>query len=269
MKPIILFRSEIDMEGEMETARRFLPVVDSRVLVPGDSLVIARYSVLPWYEELERDLKHRGSRLLNSYAQHKWIADFMGWGGPVGVLKGMTPQTWPNWSRLPEDMSFVVKGRTNSRKQNWNTHMFCPTRGDVPVVAARLLDDSLIQDQGVVVREYIPLKKLDTGLNGLPITNEWRTFWLSQKGGVQILAAGYYWKASHPDSEERADFAPEALRVARRAAEIVGEYATFFVLDVAETEKGDWIVIEVNDGQMSGLCGCSAEHLYQSLRDAL
>ncbi len=270
MKPIILFRSEIDMEGELAEAAKHIETVDSRMLIPDDSLVIARYSALPWYQELERDLAHKNSKLLNSYREHKFIADLVEWGGQHGVLKGLTPQSWTNWFRLPDNMSFIVKGRTNSRKQNWNSQMFCETKADVSRVAATLMNDSLIMDQGVIVREYVPLKRLDTGLNGLPITNEWRTFWVKDRNGeIHQLCSGYYWQASHPDAEKDSSYSDVAAKLVRKAAEIVSEYCTFFVLDVAETETGDWIIIEVNDAQMSGLCGCSAEELYSNLARAI
>jgi hypothetical protein len=268
--PVVLFRGDIDMEGELDTARKHLPTVEYRSQVPPNSSVIARYSVLPYYQELERELVLNGSRLLNSYAQHKWIADLMDWGGSHGVLSqaGLTPMSWPNWARLKEG-AYVVKGRTNSRKQQWATHMFAPTLADIPIIAARLLDDQLLQDQGLVVRQYVPLRKLAEGLNGLPVTNEWRTFWLKTPNGPELLASGYYWQASHPEADVLAEFAYEGEQLARQAAEIVMEYANFFVLDVAEKEDGGWMVVEVNDGQMSGLCGCEADDLYSNLTRCL
>lgn len=265
---VVLFRGDIDMEGELDVCRRYLPTEEYRSRIPSGSSVVGRYSVLPFYQELERELALGGSRLINSYVQHKWIADLLEWGGEYGVLAGLTPRTWTNWARLPEG-AYVVKGRTNSRKQQWNTHCFAPTRADIPRIAARLLDDTLIQDQGLVVREYVPLRKLEEGLNGLPITNEWRTFWLATSGGPRMLASGYYWQASHPEAARSAEFAVAGVEIAREAAALVAPNVPFFVLDVAEREDGGWIVVEVNDGQMSGLCGVSAHDLYRNLADAL
>lgn len=267
---VVLFRSEIDMEGELDECRKHLTTFEYRTQVPPQSNVIARYSALPYYRELEKELALNGSKLLNSYQQHKWIADLIDWGGPQGVLSSqkMTPMSWPNWHRLPEG-SYVVKGRTNSRKQQWNTHMFAKTLADIPDIARRLYDDALIVDQGVVVREYVPLKKLDTGLNGLPITNEWRTFWIvTEMNGVRTphkLCHGYYWEMSHPDAGLLATWSNEAEKLAHDAALLVAEHVDFFVLDLAETEAGHWIVVEVNDAQMSGLCGCKAAELYHNL----
>jgi len=49
----------------------------------------------------------------------------------------------------------------------------------------------------------------------------------------------------------------------------IADYANFFVLDMAETADGRWIVVEVNDGQMSGLSMCNPEELYANMADAI
>lgn len=268
MKTVVLFRTCYDMDGELAIAKKHIDVYEYRSTVPANSLVFARYSSLPHYDELEKELALRNSKLVNSLQEYNYISNIMDWGGEFGTLSGMTPRTWSNWARLPEG-AFVLKGRINSRKHQWLTHMFAATRDDVPIVAARLLDDDLIRDQGVVIREYIPLKKIGEGMNGLPITNEWRTFWYVETvKGVRVpylLASGYYWQASHPETKDKASLPASALKLVDEAAARVGDYASFFVLDVAETEAGDWIIIEVNDGQMSGLCGVDANELYNAI----
>ncbi len=269
MKPVVFMHAETEIDDEGKHAARYLPTFRSRMLIPQTSLVVARYGLLPHYQEWESDLAVVNSKLVNSYQQHKWIADLTDWGGPDGVLSGLTPKTWTRWSDLPAGMSFVVKGRTNSKKQSWNTRMFAASRDDVPALAARLRDDELLNDQGIVAREYIPLKQLDEGLNGLPIVNEHRTFWIKGLKGPVMLSKGYYWQYSHPESADQASFSIGAFDLAYKAAKLVAEHVNFFVLDLAETAQGDWIVIEVNDGSMSGLCGCSADDLYSNMARAL
>ncbi len=264
MSPIVYVHEETDM-GEAAIAAKHLITVNSRMDIPPNSVVVARYGLLPHYKEWERDLSRNGSRLLNSYAQHKFIADLVDWGGEYGVLKGLTPMAYTRrWDLLPEG-SYVVKGRTNSFKQDWNSKMYAETKADVPRLAALINSDSILRDQGVVARPFVPLRKLDTGLNGLPISNEWRTFWIMGPNGPHLLAKGYYWQASHPESEALATWSREALELSWKAARLVGEHVNFFVIDVAETQTGEWIVIEVNDGQMSGLCGCDADNFYSTL----
>ena len=267
MKPVILFRQDLDADGEMSTAALHLPVVPYRSQVPPGSLVIARYSALPFYGELERELALGGSVLANTHRQHRWIAELFEWGSAAGgvlVEDGLTPRSWDNWAGLPEG-AYVLKGRTNSRKSQWATPMYAPTRADIPRVAARLLDDGMVREQGIVVREYVPLRMLAEGLNGLPVTNEWRVFYWADAGEPVFLAAGYYWRGTHPETEALARFTDEARVLAERAAALIAPYARFFVLDVAEKASGGWMVVEVNDGQMSGPGGVDFDTLYRAL----
>lgn len=268
MRPIVLFRQSMEVSGEREVCASYLETVDYRSQVPDNSLVVPRYSVLPFYRELEAELSLKGAKIVNTYNEHRFVADMLGWAGEQGVLHGLTPKTWTDWARLPEG-SFVVKGRTNSRKHKWSTHMFAQTRADVPKVASRLLDDSLVSDQGLVVREYVPLRKLGEGLNDLPVTNEWRTFWLATGDAPKLLAKGYYWEASHPETLRLASLTQQGLDLASKAAQLISPHVNFFVLDVAETAEGEWIVVEVNDGSMSGPCGCSLIELYSNLKQVL
>lgn len=261
----ILIRQELADETEAAEAANHLPTVISRCLVPKDSIVIPRYACLPFYPELIRDLATRGAKPINSYEQHRFAADLTQW---YPYLEDITPRTWETWGNLPEG-SFVVKGKTTSRKDSWASLMFCETKADVPRVAMALLRDSLIKEQGVVIRQYVPLKKLDEGLNGLPVTNEWRVFCWFNGTKPKILARGFYWRASHPEAEAAASWSKDAAVLAYKAAERVGPHIPFFVLDLAETATGDWIVVEVNDGSQSGLCGVSAEELYCNLARVL
>lgn len=268
MTPILLFRSDEDTAEERAHAgQASLPVVSYRSRIPPNSLVIGRYSVLPFYEELEAELALQGSRLVNTFDEHRWIANATSWAAPGALLSGMTPCAFTAWHDLPEG-AYIVKGRTNSRKHQWATHMFAPTRADVPKVAERLLDDPMIRDQGLVVRPYVPLRKLGEGVNGLPIVNEFRTFWLRSRpeNHVVYLGAGFYWKGSHPELADQARFGMDGLHCAERAAGRIARHgAAFFTVDVAQTAAGPWIVIEVNDGQMSGLCGIDPAWFYRRL----
>lgn len=273
MKPVLFFNAYAaeDAQDERAAAGRYFEVFGSRMRIPKGSVVAARYGVLPFYKELEQDLREIGSALLNTYAQHQWIAEMLGWSGAdgtPGVLEGLTPQTWTAWHSLPSG-AFVLKGRTNSRKSRWNTHMFAPTREAVPEVALRLLGDDLVSSQGLAVRQYIALRELTQGFNGLPITNEWRTFWLVVDGELRLITKGFYWAKSHPEVQGSASFPAEALDLAYEAARRVAPHVSFFVLDLAEKREGGWVIIEVNDAQMSGLCGCPPDEFYRSLAEHL
>lgn len=257
MNPVILFRHSLEEEGEFNVAQEIWrdSIFEYRSQIPENSLVVCRYSALPYYEELEKELRLNGSSLINSYRAHKYIAN-MEWA--FGDLNDLTPQTWDNWSNLPDD-SFVVKGRTNSRKFQWKTHMFAETRADVPNIAARLMDDTLVREQGIVVRRYHPLKKLGEGINKLPITNEWRFFVLDGK----IISSGFYW--SIIDEYDTQEAPREAIEIVNETIEKIPDYLRFVVIDVAQQENEDWIVIELNDGQMSGLSFNDPKILYSNI----
>lgn len=258
-QPIILFRGDFgdDARAELTLAQAHMPVTESRVGLD-ERLVIGRYSVLPFYQELERDLEAQGSTLANTTRQHRFVADFH-W---YDVLKDLTPRTWFDLVSLPKDGGpFVVKGLTNSRKFEWKQRMFAPTYADVLRITTELGQDGLIGPQGLVYREFVPLKVLEVGLNDLPFANEWRFFFW----GTDLLAHGFYWTAT----EKRAPISDLGIWTAKEAAKRIAPHVNFFVVDVAETADGRWIVIEVNDGQMSGLSDCDADELYENLAIAL
>jgi len=265
MNVAVYFRyGDWTQQEELNAARHYFVVESDRMAIPVQHLVIPRYSMLPFPEELERDVtRYLGGCLINSCAQHRFVADIWQW---YPVIKDLTPRTWNNWANLT-DGSYVVKGVTNSRKHEWNRRMFCPTVGDIPGVASSLLDDCLIKDQGIVVREYVPLEQFGVGINGLPITNEWRFF--CYRG--QVLCGGYYW-SDHPEHKPAYSDPPDrANRLAKKVAQRLNGLGKtpFFVVDIAKTEKGKWIVIELNDGSMSGLSSIDPEEFYRKLRLAL
>ncbi|MGI8981181.1 MAG: ATP-grasp domain-containing protein [Pirellulaceae bacterium] len=50
---------------------------------------------------------------------------------------------------------------------------------------------------------------------------------------------------------------------------MAAQHTNFFPLDLAETEAGSWILIELNDGQSTGPCDNDLDELYGNLRDEL
>jgi hypothetical protein len=265
MKPYLLFRQDADNEEEFEIARSIWKgqITRFRSDIPPKTLVIGRYSCLPFFQDLSDELKTRSSHLLNSFRQHQYVAD-MEW---YADLSDMTPKTWfdKGYTNVPDtEHGYVVKGRTNSRKFRWKTHMFAPDRDALKQVMERLHEDTFISEQGLVIREYAPLMKLEEGINGLPVTNEWRCFFL----GTTLLSAGFYW-ANAECAESMSQIPEEALSLAQKAAERLQKHVNFFVVDVAEKGDGSWTVIEVNDGMMSGLSMNDPVVLYTRLKEEL
>lgn len=237
-------------------------------LKPGD-ICIPRYSALPYYDELERDVTKAGAQLLNTHRQHRYAADVLSYAKDLG---GLTPKTWAMPSDVPIDEpgAFILKGATNSKKFLWSTQMFSKDRASIMQVYNRLLDDTMIGQQAIYIRKYVPLRTFMKGLWDLPITREFRFFVYNGK----LLSGGYYWASHYEDVQtlvsldllDARDTPPGFLL---DAIAKVKDNIPFFAIDVAETADNNWIVIELNDGQQSGLSMNSPYVLYKNLWEGL
>ena len=261
MKPVILFRKDQFNTDEYDIAAKYFDIVQYRCECRND-FVIPRYSSLPYYNELEFDLMAQGCPLINTYEQHKFVANFEYY----DKLKEYTPETWDDldFYGCSHKGPFVVKGKTNSRKARWDKMMFAPTKRDALIIGCDLMNDPAIAEQGIIYRKYVPLETYEVGLNGLPFTNEWRYFFY--KGNY--LSHGYYWS--------NAEIIPCNTSVsinidvlAHHVAQIIKNDISFVCIDVAMTVEGNPILIELNDGTMSGLSKNSADTLYSNLFNCL
>lgn len=266
MLPTLLVRTNLFLKEESDAAQLagFEMVTLRTMVAPGP--VLGRYSVMPFYSDLDEDLRNLDAWLCQSRKQHAYIADLDDW---AFDLRQFTPHTWRRIEDIPlhDPGSFVVKGATSSRKDRWLTHMFAPDRKKLLEVYSRCMADSYIEEQGVYIRRFEPLKTFLDAVNGQPITNEWRVFVL----GGHIVASGYYW-ATYDDETKgvRPEKLPaEALSLVQKAIEAIGTRAFFYTVDVAEKKEGGWIVVELNDGQQAGLSLIDPTEFYASLRDIL
>lgn len=132
-------------------------------------------------------------------------------------------------------------------------------------LSAELLNDPFIGPQGLIFREYIPLETFEIGVNDIPMTNEWRLFFYKNT----LITYAYYWGILDDLSiieKIEPDFIENAIPFAHEVAKEISEFTNFFVLDIAKTQEGQWILVEVNDGQQSGLNGMIEPHkLYSNL----
>lgn len=260
---IFLFRNSSDTDEEFKILKKLAPAItyESRSLIPDGKTVIGRFSVLPFYHELEKDLATKNCKLINTYNQHLYVADMQNW---YRDLQKYTPQTWFTLAEyLASDYEgpVVLKGATNSRRELWKTHMFANNKDEARQVYFRLMDDSLIRTQTVCIRKYEPLVEYCKNVVDMPIVKEFRFFVLNQ----QIISAGFYWS----NFEEEAGFPMAEAEVPSgfitRIVRKIGNRNNFYTVDVAQKLNGDWIVIELNDGCMSGVNSINPESLYRNI----
>jgi hypothetical protein len=92
----------------------------------------------------------------------------------------------------------------------------------------------------------------------MPLTLEYRLFFLD---GRPLLCAEYW---------EEGDYRGEGPPVERFAALAAKVKCRFFTMDVARRRGGDWIVVELGDGQVAGMPEkADVEAFYRGLADRL
>lgn len=199
------------------------------------------------YAELEYALLARGCSLLTGSSAYRSAHELPGW---YEAFSGLTPRSvWravsareplPDacvWSDLAGALGSgpgIVKDFVKSRKHEWHEACFVPELGDAGRLAAvvgrflELQGDFLTG--GVVLRAYEPF---------VP-GGEARVWWVDGEA-VRVTA--------HPDTPGRAP-AP-GLGAVGEAVRALG--CRWVTTDMALREDGAWRVVEVGDGQVSGL----------------
>lgn len=232
------------------------------VEIPRGSLVVPRFRAIPFGAELEAEVLSAGSRLINSYREHRSIADLYSW---VHLLEGLTAAAYgvEDLYRLPEG-AYFVKGETNSKKADWFSSAFAPDRAKLIEVVGNLLKDQWIGTQRLAIRPFQEYRKIGEDVTGRPIFHERRAFYY--RG--ELLSEAHYWNVEdygRPEPLEPSAFeAVQADAVSR-----VGDLAPFLVVDYAEYADGSWGVVELNDGPMAGLSENDPLTLWAGLQRAI
>lgn len=256
--------------GEEAAAERWFSLYKSRCDLahkitirpewPSFHVVIPRFAALPYYKELQDDLEVFNIRLINSYKQHRYIADLQNYYQDIWDL---TFKTWFRLEDVPKDGGpFVLKGETNSKKFDWNNRMYAETFQDASRVYNELSKDSMIGEQQIYVRQYVPLKRYMTGLHGLPITEEYRFFVCFG----QIVDGSYYWASHSDDLKEVPPQHSVPRSFVQKVINRIGDKCNFYVIDISRTESDEWKVVELNDGTQSGLSLINADNFYKNLK---
>lgn len=205
------------------------------------------------YALLHEALAARGDLLLNAPEQYRhthWLPE------SYAAIEPWTPRSaWLPVSELTMDRvralasgfgarPLVVKDYVKSRKHEWAEACFIPDASDpggVERVVRRFLELTGEELQGgLVLREFVDLERVGVhARSGMPLAREWRVFWLD---GAPVLVAPY-WPEVAGEPPPVGSFAEAAARVQSR----------FFTMDLARRTSGEWIVVELGDGQVAGL----------------
>jgi hypothetical protein len=160
------------------------------------------------------------------------------------------------------DGPVIIKDFVRSRKHEWREACFIPSAADrqaVERVVGRFLDlQGADLNEGLLFREFVEFRPVGVHpRSGMPLTEEYRIFWLD----AQPIFCSPYWEGgqygkTYPPLELFAEIAA-AVR------------SRFFSMDVARRIDGDWLIVELGGGQVSGLPRESdADRFYEALTRA-
>lgn len=140
----------------------------------------------------------------------------------------------------------IVKDYVKSEKHHWKTACFVEDVSDGDNLTKTI--NNLLNlrgshlNEGIVVREFIELNDLSIhSKSKMPLAEEYRLFFCFKK----LLAIYNYWE------EGEYSFAiPDTTEFEQLAEKIP---SNFFSMDIARRKDGELIIIELGDGQVSGL----------------
>jgi hypothetical protein len=189
-------------------------------------------------------------------------------------IKGSTPET--NWTEVKGDVDFekvfeltgsfkndaiIVKDYVKSQKHNWAEACFIPKASDrdsVKQIVSRFVElQGSELNVGLVFRKFEDLEFLTNhSKSKMPLTKEFRLFFLND----QVIQIFNYW-----DEGDYGDTKPDL-----KEFKVIGKKvkSNFFTMDIAKKKDGDWIIMELGDGQVSGLPdNADKNNFYRSVKE--
>jgi ATP-grasp domain, R2K clade family 3 len=201
------------------------------------------------YRQFYAALLARGYRLVSTPEQYVEVTYFPNYypkireHSPAAVWTDK-PDAYAAYSasRKLGDGPFVIKDHIKSAKHLWQDACFIPKasgREHFEWVAENLLkEQGKSFNRGFVVKQYVPLRTRGHGPREYPQCEEYRLFFWRGK----LLIASHY----HNQTANPVDWAPFET--------LAGRFdAPFFTMDVAQTETGNWVIVDMGAGECSSL----------------
>lgn len=274
MKYVILFLTDLldpkapDFEytKEYQAAKKYFSVglIDQQQLfekntvtlncqITQDTVYIYRGWMLKpgLYAKLVNFIQSRGGKMLNDLAEYEATHLLPNW-----ATTGQN-QLKTRWTSDLSDASIrqllqqfsgavTIKDFVKSRKYEWDEAFYIPATSDT--AHALQVVHNFIERQrtelvgGLVMREFIELKSLgEHPKSHTPIFEEYRVFYLNNAP----LTIINYW------TEEKITLSPEDQKLIQLAGKQIS--SNFCTIDFARKANGQLIIMEMGDGQVSGL----------------
>lgn len=234
----------------------------------GSSAVICGYVPAAGdYEQLASAAAGFGVTLVNTPAASEQITDFAAW---YPLLEDVTPRSMI--LRDEADVRMVgdrlgwpvfVKGAVKSTKEaGWESCV----AGDEMTLLCRLQDIArrpVTMRGALIARQIAPLRRMGALRSGFPVSREYRLYLLDG----HVIACVPYWDLVDPFGELTAG---DHVAVAKLASACASRLdARLLCVDVAQTDRGEWIVVEVGDPQYTTLAHVARVAYYARLRAGL
>lgn len=145
-----------------------------------------------------------------------------------------------------KDQPIILKDYVKSQKHYWTEACFIPNAADTEHVNQVIQNFLALQaddlNEGLVFREFVTFEALTNHtISGMPLTKEFRLFVKNAK----IMSVFNYW-----DEGDYQNLAPSLDTFLHLLPNIK---SNFFSMDIAKKVEGDWIIVELGDGQVAGL----------------
>lgn len=156
----------------------------------------------------------------------------------------------------------IVKDYVKSRKHEWYKSCYIEnseeTENAIQVIDNFIKGQGEDLNQGIVLRKFVELESIGFHeKSGMPISNELRLFIFNYK----VVCTIGYWDGK--DMNEYPEFVDQILH------EFKNIKSNFFTVDIAKKSNGEWIIMELGDGQVSGLQEYDIKNFYIKLIEVL
>lgn len=205
------------------------------------------------YESLYQNLLSKNIQLINSPLEYQHCHYL-----PASYAKIASITPLSHWTTDLSDASLkqlttpfgnspiLIKDYVKSEKHHWEEACFIPNAHDfeqVKKVVSKFIElrgDAL--NEGLVFRQFEELAFLtEHSQSGMPLTKEYRLFFTNH----QLVSIFNYWDEGEYDTlKPNLDMFIEIAQTIE---------SNFFTMDIAQKKDGNWIIIELGDGQVAGL----------------
>lgn len=208
------------------------------------------------YKTLYNSLLERNIELINTPKEYKFCHYLP---ESYETIKAFTPKTtfkklysefkiedFQNEINVFGDKPIVIKDYVKSQKHYWNEACFIPIASDQKKANSIIRKFIELQDsdlnEGLVFREFVELEALTNhSESGMPLTKEFRVFIKNGK----VMTIFRYW-----DEGDYQNVKPVIEHFEKVIPKIK---SNFFTMDIAKKKDGNWIIVELGDGQVAGL----------------